>query len=1388
MILGTALVVGVAGFFTLKTILVRANQGTFLDQARKADTEKRSDDALRYVNEYLKFNPASLDGLELKGKILAESSRDGGGVEEATRVVNQILAIDPTNKGARKRQIELNIRAGQYRAAQVAAEEYLKLVNDAEAHRLMGQALEGVGYLGDASALDLAMAEYEKAETMEPGDITGGLRLAQLYRLKGKDPARAVQVMNSLLKSNPNSAKARLARYHFFLTDPDSPGKLARALTELDEAIKIAPGDAEARVIAAEFAAQRGETVEARRHLAAINPPPKNELPIKLITGMIELQEQHEDAAIENWRSGLVQTGGTDVDLTWRLARLLLARGRIREAEPLLAQYRRLTGGTEPTAEYRFLRAISLTKTGRANEAVKELEAIRDKINRNFVGQLYTAIGAAYESMRDESKAIEAYRRATLSNDAGSAPWLSIVRLQLADRPADAIATLERGLASLPNEPSLTATLAQILWLQEASKPQPKRNWAEFERWIDKAEKAAPKSPEVAIVRAEYLAANGRGDEAAKSIAEACKRSPSAVALWLARATLLTQLNRPVDALGVLGEASKAAGDNAVFRTARARILLQQGETKAARDALIEGLDRVPDSQKPVIWKALGEYHQAQRDLVAARRAFEEWSRLQPDSAEPHLSLLNLAVARDDLAAMEAEVAAIKSISGTGNLLWKIARAEYLLQLKPKAPDDTEDKTRLAEVKSLIKEIKTAAPLQPSASLLEGQLMERRKRIDDAIAAYRKALDLRGGLVALRPLVTLLARENRNAELEALHDRLGSFPPDVERLAGTLKLRVGDTREAERLAKRFLQGEPQSLDAATWQAYVLKSLGKPAEAEQTLRTMTIQRPEDPAPWLSLLMFQVSRKDMTAANATVETMKLRVKTDRPELLWATCYRVLGSKPRADAAYDAALKQWPDDPIVRRTAIDYYELTGRLELAEQSLRHVLRVSPGLDWARRRLAIILSGRSNDPAAMTEAIALVAKDPKGADSPDDRLNRAVVLARSTDPRNRDEAIKILERLAAELPQMAILQDTLARSLVSAGRKAEARGHAAKAAAAPDTTPDSILLLAGLALEDKDYSEAEAQLARLTAINPKALPTIELGARILHAKGDDVAAVAALRAAFNDRKTAADGQTIGAGILKILMDLKRFDDAEALGRDLARLGPAGQIKFAEFLGGRGKIDQARAYLDAAAKAGDPIDVIRASLALATESDTPDAWLDQPEALLKTAMASRPDSLDLIQLLAYLRHLQKKYPDEIRLYHEIIKRKPGSLLFMNNMAWTLSEELGRAQDGLDRIDEALKQAGQQPHLLDTRGVILIRLGRFSDAVKDLETAAAALPTPPVFYHLARAYQKDGNKAEFEKYRAMAKKAGLKPGQLQPSERDEAAKLVGFAEPDASSKP
>jgi tetratricopeptide (TPR) repeat protein len=107
---------------------------------------------------------------------------------------------------------------------------------------------------------------------------------------------------------------------------------------------------------------------------------------------------------------------------------------------------------------------------------------------------------------------------------------------------------------------------------------------------------------------------------------------------------------------------------------------------------------------------------------------------------------------------------------------------------------------------------------------------------------------------------------------------------------------------------------------------------------------------------------------------------------------------------------------------------------------------------------------------------------------------------------------------------------------------------------------------------------------------------------------------------------------------------------------------------------------------------------------------------------------------------------------------------------LNNLAWVLSEEKHEPSEALTHIDHLVEQTGRNAQALDTRGVILSRLGRHEDAIQDLEESNRLNPLPQTEFHLANTYRAAGREVEFRNYRDRIRKAGLKPEQLDPSER------------------
>lgn len=1376
MVIGPLLLVSLTGLAALKTFQDRNGRKVYLAEAKERMARKQTPLALGYLNRYLERNPGDREALDLKAQVLSDGAGDEAQAAEAVKALGRALGAttdEARRQEIRRRLARLNLRiADRARSAEAQARALIRQgADDAEAHRLLGRALEQIGAEEKSRAVtDEALKEYQTAEAKDPGDVDGAEHLAALYRQQLEAPAKAQEVLDRLVASTERAPKTHAAallarsRHYNAVREP------AKAQSDILQATRDDPLDLSVRVVAAEAALLRHDPAAARLHLAAIAPEQRDDLRVKITEGLIDLVEQRPDDAISTWRAGLLKTSGTDADLTWRLAHVLLSNGRAAEAQPLLDQYRRLTGGETPNPRYRYLHALSLLKVNHPTEALTELERVRYKIDKPLRGEVLFTIGQAYQATRDDARALAAYLQAADLSREWTGPWVAAARLQEASRPVEATATLRKGLAVNPGNPNLLTALAQGLWREQVRRPRSERNWGRLEGVLAEARKAAPGSVELALVESDYFQATDRADDAVALLKTAGGMNPGSPEVWIALVNTLVRLGRIGQALDAIDRAIAAAGPHAPFYSTRSSLLDLKGQTRESIKALQDGLARVPAEQKPLLWKSMGDSCLARKQFDKARAAFEEWARLQPENPEPRMALVELALARGDEPAIAGAVEAVREVGGAGSYHWRLARAKDLLRERPdESPDAARDQARLVEAETLIGQVERNDPQLVPGFLLEGRLREKQKQTDKAIAAYERALKLDAGPAALNPLVAILVREGRVKELHDLNQRLAASPGAVDRLAAVLALRMGNKDRAEQLAALAVQGDPRGIDAGVWQAQVLNALGKPEEAEAALRVLTARRPTEPAPWLQLLMLQVSQGRKTRAVETVAQIRSKVETKYPELLWAQCYRAVGDDRRAADCFREALKRGPDDLGVLGAAVAYYEQTGRRKEAEDALRSVLRHDPSHGPAVRKLALSRANHPGDRAAWDEAVALVGADPRPDDLPDDLLTRSAVFALGPEPAHRGKATLILEGLLAEQPDQTRAHEQLARLLFAAGDLPRARVHAARAASATDAGPDTILFYGGVLLALNDVSAAEEEVRRLAAIAPDTMPLIELRARALVARGKGEDGARLLVKAWEDRASAPDAVNTGKMMVNLLSTLHQPEAAARVARGLGELGPRGRCVRAEFLAGRGQADLAASLLREAARAGESATAGAVALNLASRPKADPRWLDLADGFVAESGKTGLPAFERLQRLAALRHLQGRYEQEIAAYDAMLALPPPSYLFLNNMAWTLSEEMGRPAEGLKRADEATRKVGRQPHLLDTRGVILTRLGRLPEAVRDLEDAARELPDPSVSFHLARAYRKMGRIDEARRYRDRARKGGLAREHLQRCE-------------------
>ncbi len=1408
---GGLLVLIVVLYFPLKMLSEQRARSSALAQARESAAKGDVDLALRHLNRYLVSWPNDILALEEKTKLVSDSAHQANQILEAANLNDQLIRLDPSGpnrRETRRKLAELYIRYSdearnfatqnpdQAKAAMetryIAAIEVARQLvkddkNDGAAHRLLAMALDGQLATGDVKAaligkqLAEAEEEYREALRLDPRDLIASERLANLYYDRLKEPARAETTLQEMLKANPDSVQVRLARSRVYRRAKDN----AKSRAELDAALALAPNDALIRLDAANESLSRHDTADARRQLDAIPADQQNQLRVRYLRGVLENSEQHPDDAIEEWRKGLSLAGGTDVELTWSLASILIQLGRLGEAKPLVAQFQRLEKD-ESLGLGRYLKAMFERASGRPALAVKELERIQDRVPTLMKPDVQLLLGRCYEEVGDESRALLAYRRASTLLPRATNPRRMISRILQTRDPEQAIGELERALTQSPDDLTLLTDIIRLRIFQQQALPVAQRNWREVIDLLDRAGKLAPNDSSVRSLRAMYLAAADRLAEAVDLLGQATRgpdrKRPET---WLNWVIGLVRMNRTDEALQALEKAStpEEAGDHASLRIARARLLARTGKGLAARDLLSKNRETIPASERPELSRELGELLQLMGDRDGARIALAEWARLVPDSPRPALTLLNLAQVNSDDEAARLGLEALRRLGGDQESYGLAAEAMERLRADRSKPAPLSPE-RLDEAERLVSRLEAEAPHLAVGHLLKGMILEQRGKLEEAATAYRRAMKDDGTSPAMPRLVEILTRLKRFDELDAMKRRLEEQAlergqsvalAEFDRISAVVAMRSGDTDRAEFHAAQLVEAQPDNVQARVTQAQILERGGKTKEAEATLQALVDRKPKVPDAWLALVAFQVPRRPQAEVFKTIEKVRTNYKGDRPELLIAQCHWLANDKPNLERLFYEALTKQPNDPVTLRAVAEFDEATGRIEHEETVLRTVLKINPKESWAARALALLISARG-DSSTWDEAWALIAPGAPGSgEAPEDRLARATLLARSPVNARRAEAIPAFIALANDLPasnpQGLEVRLRLAQAMLESNRPADAWSFIAPVADDLNRPTPAALAIAveALVLTGKP-EEAERRLDRLQTLEPKSLRTAWANAWVQQAKGKKADASATIESAFTNALSTPDAEPVAVNSVDLLL---KFGDSEAAGR-VAKQAAARSPRLAWLLARvqsslqdyDGALNSCRVALEA----GSSREVVRYATGAAIARRSDPKFLKEVEHIGVEARAKAPKDLNILIFLATVYHLQDRYEEEVALYREVLGLNPPNVQFLNNMAWTLCEGLHQFDEAMARIEEAIRREGVNAEYLDTRGVIRDRLGMKDQAIADLELSVKIIPSPTTYFHLARAYLKAGRPDQSRRCRDLAIQAKFDASTLDPTDR------------------
>ncbi|PKM45594.1 MAG: hypothetical protein CVV05_04840 [Gammaproteobacteria bacterium HGW-Gammaproteobacteria-1] len=377
------------------------------------------------------------------------------------------------------------------------------------------------------------------------------------------------------------------------------------------------------------------------------------------------------------------------------------------------------------------------------------------------------------------------------------------------------------------------------------------------------------------------------------------------------------------------------------------------------------------------------------QDYTTGLKAARLWVELSPDSIEAQQSLAALLVrqGRADEALAHLEKLLGLSRDGTGqgfmlvtNILAREQDKRRALQVMEAlvAPrgDDGNAVFAYANLAYLVEEYPLALqqidrllavqPGMPRALVLKANVMRKMGRDDDALAAYRTALDAQPKDSALRlGYARMLVDMERLPAAREQFRVLGKQLPDNADVAyaeGLLAMQAGDLDQAEKHFKRLLKLGQRGDEAAYALGQIAETRNRPAEALQWYGQVTDGNNYLDAMVRSAVLIG-RQQGLPAAREYLHNIELQTSQQelRLRMVEAELLRDAGQREEAQQVYDDALAQFPDNIELLYARAMNAEGMGRLDLLERDLGAILKQDPDNVQALNALGYTLADRTD-------------------------------------------------------------------------------------------------------------------------------------------------------------------------------------------------------------------------------------------------------------------------------------------------------------------------------------------------------------------------------------------------------------------------------------------
>ena len=334
--------------------------------------------------------------------------------------------------------------------------------------------------------------------------------------------------------------------------------------------------------------------------------------------------------------------------------------------------------------------------------------------------------------------------------------------------------------------------------------------------------------------------------------------------------------------------------------------------------------------------------------------------------------------------------------------------------------------------------------------------------------------------------------------------------------------------------------------------------------------------------------------------------------------------------------------------------------------------------------------------------------------------------------------ALKMWKEAAEKNADMPPAQVIMAQLFFQSNMIKEGQSALEQAAVDEPADPETYLLMASVAMHERDVSKAESLIQKAKELLAKFTKSVKRKERLQLQVLSGLAGVAEARGDWAGAQKALeewlklDAKNVGLmqRIAYCLLQQKNTEGALAKLREAAKVNakllPPETI-LAQFYQRSGDVENTNKWM-AAALAAAPRD-IRTRLA-ASQWALDRGKLD--EATLQAVAAARidPNSFDTKVLQGTIAVFERNYLAAELFFNSALQQAPNNLAVSNNLALVLIEQKEEQKNrrALDLAEANMKKFPKSPEVASTYGLVLYRLGRVEDAEKALKVAAPIVGT------------------------------------------------------------